>query len=118
MKYRHYAPKGELSIVSGESKAVISYINEQICKKQKEGFKVGVIGTSETIAEYSPCIHKNIGSRNNEAEIARNLYEILREFDAEEADYMYTEAFSTSGMGQAIMNRLLKAAGHRVIEVK
>lgn len=117
MKYKHYAPRGELTIVSGANDKVISYINEQIIEKQKEGYKVGVIGTAELIKEYCPCVHKNIGSRNDKAVIARNLYEILREFDAENVDYMYTESFETIGMGQAIMNRLLKAAGHRVVEV-
>lgn len=117
MKYKHYAPKGELSIVSGDSEKVIQYINDNIAVKKKEGRRVGVIGTSETIGRYIPCVRKNIGSRNDEAEIARNLYEILREFDEENVEYMYTEAFGTGGMGQAIMNRLLKAAGHRVIEV-
>ena len=117
MKYKHYAPKGELTIVSGTNDKVISYINEQIIEKQKKGYKVGVIGTAELIKEYCPCVHKNIGSRSDQAAIARNLYEILREFDAENVDYMYTESFETIGMGQAIMNRLLKAAGHRVVEV-
>lgn len=117
MKYKHYAPKGELTIVSGANDKVISYINEQIIEKQKEGYKVGVIGTAELIKKYCPCVHKNIGSRSDKAVIARNLYEILREFDAENVDYMYTESFETIGMGQAIMNRLLKAAGHRVVEV-
>lgn len=117
MKYKHYAPKGELTIVKGNSDRVVSYINEQIVKHKANGQKVGVIGTSEFIDQYAECVHKNIGSRQDEVTIARNLYEILREFDTEEVDYMYTEAFETTGMGQAIMNRLLKAAGHRVVEV-
>lgn len=117
MKYRHYAPKGELSIVSGDSENVIRYINGEIADKKQKGFRVGVIGASETIGRYLSCAKKDIGSRDDEAEIARNLYEILREFDDENVEYMYTEAFNTGGIGQAVMNRLLKAAGHRVIHV-
>lgn len=45
-----------------------------------------------------------------------HLYQVLREFDEEEVDYIYSEAFDTPRMGQAIMNRLLKAAGHERIE--
>jgi L-threonylcarbamoyladenylate synthase len=45
------------------------------------------------------------------------LYEILREFDEDGVENIYAEAFDSNGMGQAIMNRLLKAAGHKIIEV-
>lgn len=117
MKYKHYAPKGELSIVSGDSKKVVDYINNQILDLQKKGMRVGVIATEEMANEYVPCVLKNIGSRKNEAEIARNLYEILREFDEMEVQVMFSEAFEAAGMGQAIMNRLLKAAGHHVVEL-
>ena len=48
---------------------------------------------------------------------AHSLYRILREFDDENVEVMYSESFPSEGMGQAIMNRLLKAAGHHVIEV-
>ena len=58
-----------------------------------------------------------IGSRAEEASIAGNLYEILREFDQSDVEQIYSEAFYTPKMGQAIMNRLLKAAGHKVILV-
>ena len=46
-----------------------------------------------------------------------HLYQILREFDDDCVEYIYSEAFDTPRMGQAIMNRLLKAAGHKMIEV-
>ena len=55
--------------------------------------------------------------RADEEAIARNLYTILREFDDEGMTVMYSESFETAGMGQAIMNRLLKAAGHKIIKV-
>lgn len=117
MKYRHYAPKGELAIVSGQSAKVISYVNEQLAKAQEAGRRAGVIATDETIDAYLNCVKKSVGSRGDEPSIARRLYEILREFDEEDVEVMYSEAFDNTGMGQAIMNRLLKAAGHKVIEV-
>ena len=61
---------------------------------------------------------KSIGSREEEEEIARHLYGVLRDFDSEGVDVIYSEAFYTPKMGQAIMNRLLKAAGHKIIHVK
>lgn len=117
MKYRHYAPKGDLTIINGDITKVVQYVNEQISRLSESGNKVGVIATDESIADYQNCVKKSVGSRNNEATIARRLYDILREFDEEEVSYIYAESFDDSGMGQAIMNRLLKAAGHKVIDV-
>ena len=59
---------------------------------------------------------KSIGTRADEATIANHLYAVLREFDDAEVEYIYSESFAAGGIGSAIMNRLLKAAGHHVIE--
>ncbi len=117
MKYRHYAPKAELSIVEGDSKQVIEKINEIAKDYMDNGQKVGVIASSETMEAYRATLVKCIGSREDEETIARQLYGILREFDHLKVDAIYSEAFETPKMGQAIMNRLLKAAGYRVIYV-
>lgn len=117
MKYRHYAPKGELVIVSGEDRRVTAYVNDRIQEGISAGKKIGVIATDETINDYGTCLKKSVGKRADEAAVARRLYEILREFDEEGAQAIYSEAFDCGGMGHAIMNRLLKAAGHRVIKV-
>ena len=53
----------------------------------------------------------------DEESIAHRLYAVLREFDDEEVTLIYSESFDAGGMGQAIMNRLLKAAGHQVLDV-
>lgn len=117
MKYRHYAPKGKLTIVEGEKQAVIDKINELTAAAGKEGRKTGVIGTSQNLSLYKADCIKNAGDEGNEEEIAHNLYTILREFDDENVEVMFSEAFAYTGMGQAIMNRLLKAAGHEVIHI-
>ena len=75
-----------------------------------------MIATDETASLYLADSVKSVGSRQDEEAIAHSLYRILREFDDEGVEVMYSEAFSLRGMGQAIMNRLLKAAGHHVIE--
>lgn len=118
MKYRHYAPKGDLTIVTGAEHAVIAYINEQLDKQHHMGKKTGVIGTDKTIGRYRADACKSAGNRENENTIAKELYRILREFDDEAVEVIYSEAFETSGIGQAIMNRLLKAAGHKVISTE
>lgn len=117
MKYKHYAPKADLTVVEGEQQRVISEINRIAEKKLEMGKKVGIIGTDETISAYQWGIIRSIGTRTDEETIARNLYAVLREFDHLEVDVIYSEAFDTPHMGQAIMNRLLKAAAHRKIQV-
>lgn len=117
MKYRHYAPKGELAIVEGEPADVIRYINEQTSLHGKKGERTGVIGTQELISEYHADSIKNAGSKSDPVAVARQLYTFLREFDDENIAFMYAESFEDKGIGQAVMNRLLKAAGHKVIKV-
>lgn len=114
MKYRHYAPAGELTIVSGDRQKVAEWINCRLGEAAKMGKRTGVICTEDTKMFYTADFVKSAGKREDEAQIARELYRILREFDDEKVEIMYAEAFDTAGMGQAIMNRLLKAAGHRV----
>ena len=115
MKYRHYAPKGQLTLVEGDRDKVIARINELVKEKEEEGHKVGVIGTDETLDSYHADILRSIGSRQKPETVAANLYRILREFDDLECDYMYSESFFEQGLGNAIMNRMLKAAGYHLI---
>lgn len=117
MKYRHYAPVGELVIVEGEAEAVADYVNCHVKADREAGEKTGVICTSENVDKYRAHVVKNVGSRTDEESIARNLFLVLREFDDEKVTRIYSESFSDQGLGQAIMNRLLKAAGYRVVHV-
>ena len=117
MKYRHYAPRAELTIIEGETEAVVAAINEKCRKAEAEGLRVGVIGTDETKMLYHASVVKSIGSRQDEESIGLHLFRILREFDSENVNLIFSESFDTPNMGQAIMNRLLKAAGHHVIKV-
>lgn len=117
MKYRHYAPKGELTIVTGTPEQVTEYINEHAEADRACGEKVGIIGTEEVLDRYRADVIKSVGSRDDEESIARHLYTILREFDDEGVTRIYSEGFATEGFGQAIMNRLLKAAGHKIINL-
>ena len=115
MKYQHYAPKGDLMIVSGNEDKVVSYINEHAAEQMKRGEKVGIISTDSTRARYRADVIKDAGSRDDEYTVAHTLFRILREFDDENVTVMYSESFESAGIGQAIMNRLLKAAGHKII---
>jgi len=117
MKYKHYAPKAQLTIVDGAENKVIEKINFLTKADREEGKRVGIIATRESIDKYTGDVVVNIGSREDEDTIARNLFAILRDFDNADVDRIYSESFVSPAVGQAIMNRLLKAAGHSVIEV-
>lgn len=117
MKYRHYAPKGELTLVEGEPEQVAAYINRQTAAHRQKGEKTGVIGTDAMIARYHADSVKNAGSREDPRQAAKMLYTFLREFDDEDVAFIYAEAFEGTGLGRAVMNRLLKAAGHKIIRV-
>lgn len=117
MKYRHYAPKGELTIVEGDKALVIKKINELSNKAKSDGKKTGVIATEENVSLYFADSIKCVGRRGHEEEVAHHLFRILREFDEEEVDVMFSESFDEGGVGAAVMNRLLKAAGHQIISL-
>lgn len=117
MKYKHYAPKADLILVEGETDRVVAEINRLAKEQQLAGKKVGVIATDETKNRYHSEQTVSIGARSDEDAIARHLYKILRDFDELNVDVIYSESFATPRIGHAIMNRLLKAAGHQVISV-
>lgn len=117
MKYRHYAPKGSLTIYEGERSDVISAINRAVEEKTAAGFSCAVLATEESKAYYA-CPHvKSVGSREREETIAARLFDVLRSFDEERIEYIFSESFEDGHLGGAIMNRLLKAAGYQIVKV-
>ncbi|MDO5418025.1 MAG: L-threonylcarbamoyladenylate synthase [Lachnospiraceae bacterium] len=151
MKYKHYAPKGDLTLVelkdetieelykpgsalysrvsrmmtdSGkswkldpESFYMAWAVNEEAVRMEKTGARVGVICTEETMDEYTVAVKRSIGKRSSADSVAHNLYAVLRDFDDLGVDYIYSESFSDSDLGHAIMNRLNKAAGYHILKV-
>lgn len=122
MKYRHYAPKAELVLVeekNPETKEVISdrvieEINLLAKSRLDQGQKVGIICTEETRDCYPQGMDRSLGFRSRPETIAHNLFAVLREFDDLGVDYIYSESFPKDHLGQAIMNRLTKAAGYHI----
>ena len=124
MKYKHYAPKGDLHLVEGAFENVVRKICELTDEKVGEGYKVGIIATEETKTIYEQQMAGNhavvimsIGTRKDEDTITHNLYDILRRMDGADVAFIYSESFGEGTRGQAIMNRLLKAAGYQQIHV-
>ncbi len=114
MKYKHYAPKADFTMFDGDIDKVADRINELAESYIKKGYKVGIISSAESKDRYRYGEVISIGSRNNEISISKNLYKVLREFDDKQVDYILGETFRSEELGQAIMNRLLKAAGYQV----
>lgn len=117
MKYRHYAPKGQMTIIEGDTSKVVDEINRLVKEKTDEGCSVAVIATEETKDAYACANVRSVGSRATEGSIAAGLYDILREMDHIGAEYIYAESFEKDTLGKAIMNRMLKAAAYHVIKV-
>ncbi len=117
MKYRHYAPKGQMTIIEGDTGKVVDEINRLVKEKTDEGCSVAVIATEETKDAYAWANVRSVGSCATEGSIAAGLYDILREMDHIGAEYIYAESFEKDTLGKAIMNRMLKAAAYHVIKV-
>jgi L-threonylcarbamoyladenylate synthase len=112
MKYRHYAPKSPLFLVKGDR----DKLQQLIEKERSEGRKVGVLTTTENEGFYQADEVIFCGTRENLATVASSLYDVLRSFDQRHVDIIFSEMFPSTGVGEAIMNRLMKAAGNQIIE--
>lgn len=118
MKYKHYAPKGKLQIVSSsDEEKVIEFINQEGKRLMESGHKVGVITPEHNLDLFHLDVVESIGSIDNHTEIGSNLFKILRKMDDMEVDYIFSFEFKGEDVSEAIMNRLVKAAGHHIIQV-
>jgi L-threonylcarbamoyladenylate synthase len=116
VKYRHYAPNARLVVVEGELSAMVDKVNELATYYVKRGSKVGILGTDETLNSYHAGVVKSLGSRSNLAGVAQNLFARLREFDSEGVDVILSEGVPLEGLGLAVMNRLRKASGYKIVK--
>lgn len=116
-KYKHYAPKAEMIVFSGDVEDMVSSIKEYSKKMELEGKKLGIMATEETVKEYDEGIVLTMGSRNEKGTIARNLFKILRKFDKLNVDIILAEGVDIEGIGTAIMNRMKKACGGNIRRV-
>ncbi len=118
MRYRHYAPKGELTIFEGDLDRVVARVQKEAEAKLAEGYRVAVLASEETKDRYHGLTVRSVGDREEEASVAAHLFGTLREFDSMGAEYIFGESFPEAGVGQAVMNRLMKAAGYRIVAVE
>lgn len=109
MKYKHYAPNAEVTVIEGD----MSSVKREIDKRINSDRLCGVLTMGGN--RYDNAVVLNGGGTNRE--YAKNLFAALREFDRLGVDVVYAEFESRDGYGLAIRNRLYKAAAQRVIRV-
>lgn len=115
-KYRHYAPKAEVQLVSGEPPELASLIVARADGLAARGRRVGLLVSVETAACFPPTVREKyylevLGSRRQLEAVASRLYEALLACDRRGIEVILAETFPDKGLGLAIMNRLYKAAG-------
>lgn len=118
MKYRHYAPKAPLTLVQGTDAAVVEKLKDLAADARAQGLRVGVICSDEAQLEPYADVVYHVGNRASRLELAQNIYDILRRCDADRLDVIYADDFGLehdTELGYAVQNRLMKAAGGRII---
>jgi L-threonylcarbamoyladenylate synthase len=117
MKYKHYAPRAEMTLVAGERIKIVSHILAE-CEKE-HNCPIGVLIHEKTHEFLENPLDNmailTLGS--DEKAIAQNLYACLRQFDKMNVSKIYAESFPESGIFAAIMDRMKKAAEGRIIYV-
>ena len=115
MKYTHYAPRAPLFIVMGDEFS--QEINKKVQEHIAKGETAGIICVEDNLNRYPRGVIKSLGKLSDDESIAKHLYAALREFDESGVTSIYSESFDTPVLGVAIMNRLKKAAGGKIIKV-
>ncbi len=111
MKYKHYAPDAEVTVIEGDMGAVKAEIDKRLAENADK--ICGVLTMSENCYDSAVILHGGITNR----EYAKNLFACLRKFDELGVQIVYAEFESRDGYGLAIRNRLYKSAAQRVIRV-
>lgn len=114
MKYKHYSPNAQVYIVKGEENNVITKMNELSRKNHAENKKTGIMCMSKDVDKFECDYIVDLGKDYDE--VAANLFDALIKMDEAKMDIVYSVCFENCGVGQAIMNRLLKSAGYRIID--
>lgn len=117
MKYRHYSPKADVFVVTGFHEDVANWTKNKIIQDKNMGKKSVVLAAKEHIEQFGLNNAISYGSVKDASEVAANIFSLFRKCDQDGVDKIYVEAISKEGIGLAVMNRIEKAAGGKIIEV-
>ncbi len=109
MKYRHYAPRAPVTVVTGDGAATAAYIRRQA------GANTGVICFTEYQEQFPGCTVRSIGPMGDRGEQARRVFDALRSFDGTSVTAIFAQCPGEEGLGLAVANRLKKAAGFQIV---
>ena len=112
MKYRHYAPKAPVTVVTGEPERSAAYIAAHA------GPGDGVICFEEFLPMYAGGARPvmSLGPAGDKGEQARRVFDALRAFDHTAVSAIWAQCPDSGGIGLAVTNRLNKAAGFHIVE--
>ncbi len=116
MKYRHYAPAGDLTIVQGGEDAVIKTISRLYDEALAAGRKPLILALEGHVPAYGTRKVLSLGA--DEAGMAHTVFARLRDADALGADALFSEAVAADGLGLAVMNRLGRAAAFHIVDAR
>ena len=116
-KYRHYAPKADMTVYCGKIEDIVEAIKGKAGELVEEGKIVGIMATEETKNRYDKGVVISVGTRKDKRTIAHNLFNLLRQFDEKGVDVILAEGVEFEGLGIAIMNRMKKASGGKIIQL-
>jgi L-threonylcarbamoyladenylate synthase len=117
MKYTHYAPKAPLLLVEGEPRKVAEKIRDIASEFRSRGKRIGILTYTDS-EDYTGLGQVILaGHRDKPETVAAGLYAALRRFNDLEIDFILAESLPESGVGLAVMNRLRRAAGGKVLHV-
>jgi len=119
MKYRHYAPKAPMTLISGAEENFKRFISRVIDEANEKNQRLGLILSVDTNFKHIGLENFKIHTYDESdlKTLAKNLFKYLRDFDKFDADIIYVKAVKEEGLGIAIMDRMKKAAEGRVINV-
>lgn len=114
-KYTHYAPRGKVILFTGKKDAIYPEIIRESREQLSKSLRTMILCTDENIEHYNEGIIISMGSRMKPKIISSNLFRLLRKADEMDMEYILVEGIEESNIGMAIMNRLKKASGGRIV---
>ena len=115
MRYRHYAPGGQLTLISGTPENVRTLCQRLYAEAVGEGHTSRVLAFEEHLPEYADVRALSIGRLEEPETVARELFAVLRQMDDEGVERLFCEVLPPEGVGLAIMNRLSRAAAFHIV---
>ena len=112
MKYKHYSPNATVIVVTGSLDEMKQKINQKLSLDKNKSDKVKVVCLEERVSLYDGY---GISWGKNSQEAAKNLFKILRLMDEQNIEVVYFEALNSDEISEAVMNRLIKAAGNMIL---